>query len=79
MIDKASSFLFEIQKLCAIERKARSQDLGYNEREELRNEESKSILKDLKAWLLENATESNSKILPKSKIGKAVNLQQKLD
>ena len=69
---RAEYVLSEMQKLYAIERKARSKDLGYDEREELRNEESKSILRDLKAWLLENAPESNSKILPKSKIGKAI-------
>ncbi len=69
---KAAHVLAEIQKLYAIERKARSEGLDYDEREELRNKESKPVLKDLKAWLLENAPETNSKILPKSKIGKAI-------
>lgn len=69
---RAEHVLAEIQKLYAIERKARSKELDYDEREELRNKESKPILQDLKAWLLDNAPESNNKILPKSKIGKAI-------
>ncbi|MEX1346900.1 MAG: IS66 family transposase [Desulfobacterales bacterium] len=69
---RAEYVLAEIQQLYAIERRARSKDLDYDEREELRNKESKPILQNLKAWLLENAPESNSKILPKSKTGKAI-------
>lgn len=69
---RAEYVLAEIQKLYAIERKARKDHLNYDEREELRNKESKQVLQDLKAWLLENVPESNSKILPKSKIGKAI-------
>lgn len=69
---RAVHVLSEIQKLYAIERKARSEDLGFDEREELRNKESKPILHDLKAWLLDNAPETNSKVLPKSRIGKAI-------
>jgi transposase len=68
---RAEHVLAEIQKLYVTERKARGK-LNYDEREELRNKESKPILQDLKAWLLENAPESNSKVLPKSKIGKAI-------
>jgi transposase len=69
---RAEHVLSEIQKLYATERKARKEDLNYDERAELRNKESKPILQDLKAWLMENAPGTNSKILPKSKIGKAV-------
>lgn len=68
---RAGHVLSEIQKLYAIERKARGQ-LNYDERKGLRNKESKPVLQGLKAWLLENAPESNSKVLPKSKIGKAI-------
>jgi transposase len=39
---------------------------------QLRNDKSKPILQSLKTWLLENTAESNSKVLPKSKIGKAI-------
>jgi hypothetical protein len=59
----------EIQKLYAIEQKARNEGLDYDNREELRNKESKPVLKDLKAWLLENTPDTNSMILQKSKIG----------
>jgi len=69
---RAGHVLSEIQKLYTIERKAKNEHLDYDEREELRNKESKPVLKDLKAWLLENAPEANNKILPKSKIGKAI-------
>lgn len=69
---RAAYALSEIQQLYAIERKARKEHLDYDAREELRNKESKPILQGLKAWLLENAPESNSKVVPKSKIGKAI-------
>jgi transposase len=68
---RAGYVLSEIQKLYAVERKAREQ-LNYDERKTLRENESKPILQNLKTWLLENAPESNSKVLPKSKIGKAI-------
>jgi transposase len=35
------------------------------------NDKSKPILQSLKTWLLENTAESNSKVLPKSKIGQS--------
>ncbi len=70
---RAGYVLSEIQKLYSIERKARKGQLAHNERKELRENESKPILEGLKEWLLENASESNSKTLPKSKIGKAIN------
>jgi transposase len=69
---RAAHVLSEIQKLYATERKARNEGLDYHGREELRNKASKPVLKGLKAWLLENAPESNSKVVPKSKIGKAI-------
>jgi transposase len=70
---RAEHVLSEIQKLYTIERKARKGQLDYNERKKLRMQESKPVLENLKTWLLENAPESNSKTLPKSKIGKAIN------
>jgi transposase len=69
---RAEYVLSEIQKLYAIERKAISKRLDYDQRKELRNSESRPVLKALKAWLLENAPGSNSKILPKGRIGKAI-------
>jgi transposase len=69
---RAEYVLSEIQKLYAIERKAISKGLDYDQRKELRNSESRPVLKALKAWLLENAPGSNSKILPKGRIGKAI-------
>jgi len=69
---RATHVLSEIQKIYATERKARNEGLDHDEREELRNKESKPVLQELKAWLLENAPESNSKVVPKSKIGKAI-------
>jgi transposase len=68
---RAGYVLSEIQKLYAVERKAREQ-LNYDERKALRENESKPILQNLKAWLLENAPDTNSKVLPKSKTGKAI-------
>jgi transposase len=69
---RAAYVLSEIQKLYAIEQKARNEDLDYKARKQLRNDKSKPILQSLKTWLLENTAESNSKVLPKSKIGKAI-------
>ena len=69
---RTAHVLSEIQKLYTIERKARNEHLDYGDRKKLRIKESKAILQDLKAWLLENSPETNSKILPKSKIGKAI-------
>jgi transposase len=68
---RAAHVLSEIQKLYAIERKAREQ-LDYDKRKALRDSESKPILKSIKEWLLENAPDTNSKVLPKSKTGKAI-------
>jgi len=68
---RAEHVLSEIQKLYATERKAREK-LNHNDRKELRNKESRTVLQDLKAWLLEHAPETSSKTLPKSKIGKAI-------
>lgn len=70
---RASHALNEIQKLYAIERQAKKYDLSPEQRKELRSKESVPIMNNLKEWLYENAPQANTKILPKSKIGTAIN------
>lgn len=65
---RAEYVLAEMQKLYAVERRARESDLSYEERQKLRREEALPVLDSLKTWLEENYP----KILPKSAIGKAV-------
>jgi len=69
---RAEHVLTEMQKLYHIERKARKEALTYEQRKSLRDQESKPVMDDLKSWLMENAPESTSKVLPQSKIGKAI-------
>jgi hypothetical protein len=69
---RAEHVLTEMQKLYHIERKARKEALTYEQRKSLRDQESKPVMDNLKSWLMENAPESTSKVLPKSKIGKAI-------
>jgi len=70
--------LAEIQELYEVERKAREEDLSYEERKTLRQEESLPVMKRLKEWLLENAPVQGSKVLPQSKIGKAISYSLKM-
>ncbi len=65
---KAERFLKEVQKLYAIERRAREENLSTTAIRELRQQEAVPILQSLKGWLEGNYTE----VLPKSKIGKAI-------
>lgn len=65
---RASYALTEIQKLYAVERHARQADLSDEQRYVLRQEQAVTVLDDLHAWLLEQATN----VLPKSLIGKAI-------
>lgn len=71
-LERAQYALAEIQKLYAIERKARELGLDAEARKKLRHEESEPILKRLKSWLLNNAPAQGSKVTPKSKIGVAI-------
>lgn len=65
---RASYALTEIQKLYAVERQAKTGELTYQQRFELRQEKSVPVLKDLKNWMLENY----KSVLPKSTIGQAL-------
>lgn len=64
----ASYALTEIQKLYAIERQAREENLSPAERYSLRQEKSLPVLSELKNWMLENY----KAVLPKSTIGQAL-------
>lgn len=65
---KAEYALAEIQKLYAVERKAKTDELSVAKRYELRQEKSVPVLHDLKVWMLENY----KSVLPKSTIGQAL-------
>ncbi|WKN41685.1 IS66 family transposase [Tunicatimonas pelagia] len=66
--ERATYALSEIQKLYAVERHGRQEDLSDEQRYVLRQEQAVPILEELHAWLLEQA----ANVLPKSLIGKAV-------
>ena len=65
---RASYVLTVIQELYAIEREADQNQLTDEQRFNLRQEEAKPILKEMKTWLGEHYTQ----VLPKSSIGKAI-------
>lgn len=65
---RAEYALVEFQKLYAVERQARERALSHKDRCTLRQEESLPILKELKAWMIENY----KAVLPKSPIGQAL-------
>lgn len=65
---RAEYALTEFQKLYAIERQARDNELSDKQRLQLRQEQSITILDELKAWMLENY----KAVLPKSAIGQAL-------
>ncbi len=69
---RASYVLTEIQKLYQVERQAREEGLNAEHRYRLRQEESLPVMQELKQWLLDNAPEAHHKVLPGSKIGKAI-------
>src|SRR5690606_19877943 len=64
-LERAQYALTEIQKLYAVERKARESGLDALERKKLRHEESAPILEKLKSWLMDNAPAQGSKVTPK--------------
>lgn len=65
---RASYAFTEIQKLYALERHAKTEELTTEERLQLRQEKAIEILTDLKTWMLENY----KAVLPKSTIGQAL-------
>ena len=65
---RASWMMEQIQLLYAIERKAREQNLSYDDRLLLRQRESVPVLAQIKQWLDKN----NPSGTPKSPIGKAI-------
>lgn len=65
---RAEYALTGFQKLYAIERQARERSLSNENRYTLRQAESLPVLRELKAWMLENYTA----VLPKSPIGQAL-------
>lgn len=65
---KSEYALTEIQKLYAIERKAKNEALSPELRYVLRQEKSVEVLNDLKTWMLENY----KVVPPKSTIGQAL-------
>ncbi len=67
--ERATHVLKAMQSLYAIERKAREEGYNPEQRLTLRLQKAQPIMDELKAWLLEN----RDKVLPKSKIGEAIN------
>jgi transposase len=65
---RAEHFLTEAQKLYAIERRIREENLSVDQVLVLRQQEAWPVLQGLKSWLQDNYTQ----VLPKSKIGKAI-------
>jgi hypothetical protein len=65
---RAEYVLTQMQKLYAIERQARDNNLTPEQRYALRQERSLPVLTELKSWMLENY----KSVLPKSTIGQAL-------
>jgi transposase len=66
--ERAGYVLQEMQKLYALERKAREENYTHVQRYELRQAESVPVLKTLHGWFKENIVH----VLPKSTIGEAI-------
>ena len=71
---RAGEALAMIQDLYEIERKAREQELSFDQIKELRQNEAVPILDKLENWLIDQSI----KVLPKSAIGIAVNYTKNL-
>lgn len=69
---RARYVLTEIQELYKIERQARKEGLDYGSRKALRREKSLPVMNRLKDWLIDNAPGHDLKVLPQSKIAKAI-------
>jgi len=65
---RAEYALTEIQKLYAIERKAKEENYTHTQRYQLRQQEALTILKELETWMI---TQYQA-VLPQSTIGKAI-------
>lgn len=65
---RAEYFLSQVQLLYATEKKARTENYSYEQRQALRQEESVPVLNLLHLWLKDNLMG----VLPKSPIGKAI-------
>jgi transposase len=65
---RAEYALTQLQKLYAIERQAREDNLTPEQRYSLRQNKSLPVLNELKSWMLENY----KSVLPKSTIGRAL-------
>ena len=66
--ESAEYFLTQVQKLYAVEKRARENKLSHQERYELRQQESIPVLQSLHSWLKENV----AKQTPNSLIGEAI-------
>jgi len=66
--ERAGHVLKLMQQLYAVERTAREQDLDTAQRLALRREYARPVMEELEAWL----TDNKDKVLPKSKIGQAI-------
>ena len=71
---RATDALKLIQQLYAVERKAKEADMDFDQRYQLRQQESVPILEEFHQWLIKNMAE----VLPKSAIGKAIAYSLKL-
>ncbi len=67
-LKRAEYVLVRMQKLYMIEREAREKGLSYDQRKELRAEQSLPVLQELEKWMKEQLPD----VLPKSSIGQAI-------
>lgn len=67
-LKRAEHVLERMQKLYMVEREARENDLSFEQRKELRVEQSLPVLQELEKWMKEQLPD----ILPKSAIGQAI-------
>jgi transposase len=65
---RAEYVLDHMRKLYMVEREARESNLSYDQRKELRMEQSLPVLKELEKWMKDQLPE----VLPKSSIGQAI-------
>jgi transposase len=67
-VQRAEWMLLRMQKLYAVERQAREQNVSHQRRYELRQNEAAPVLDEMNQWL----QEQRHQVLPKSDIGKAL-------
>jgi len=73
-LERASFMMKKIQLLYAEEKKARNENFSFEQRFELRKENSIPVLEEIKKWIDKNTPKGE---LPKSPIGKAINYTNK--